>query len=722
MPITHLSNPYQVTETGFNLTLSDNHDDNQRNLSKLVEEMRRTPEFEASNCEFKIWLSEENETPRLHFDKLGTFEKIWSHVTCSFATSQISPAAWQQLDKILSKDGSDSLNVYKENADSSLLEELLNFKYSSSSRIDPPQIRKMELEEEGMHSFEELNQALNPHELKSLMENDPDAAARMCYQKKGMDNQTFSCLLSNPKVREKVIAQLGSQRPDEQVVMAARVLNMGYNIPPSNHLPADVTTLLKTRRGIAQHYYDEKADKHGLSGERMADHPIAPYYYKSNKYLDNRAELNGKLYSKELTEPLNCRQLSQLMHEKHEGYKEFLQYITEQANRFLSPLDVRANHEIDAAFRINFEKPSIISDDKNFGRLLRDMQGLLEPGASAGCFLVACSHPDSHVLWLYLEKKQLDKNNTSMVKVGVFDANVTGNMKHIQCLPEDLSRLKLSDFLGNFMDTKGIEQYTASKTIAVIDGSEKITSHSTHDYVDKDRGIASVVPALMLGNAEHIRSVVQNLPLAGQVIEPAVLKELAFSLCMAMCEGHAKAVRALSPLLSHLKLDAKDLKTLLTGKVEGGATGLYTVLEKGDAETIESFGELLMQLNLREEDLKEILEAKRSDGVPGLYMAFQNNHAKAVEVFGSVLHKVNIRKEDLREILAAKAKDVKGLLMALQKRHTGVIEAYGKVLELNKSKLEINDMKSLLGDKELDQYAGVVMQQALKALRDKFAG
>ena len=729
MPSTLPTHAHQITETGFSLTLDHQLENNKINLAKLVEEIRKTPNFEESKYDYKIWLSEENGKNQLHFEKLGTLDKIWSRFTCCTMTSQISPTAWQQLDTLFPKRDCQEYILESEESDQNHLDKVFNFHYVTEPKFQLPPIRRMQRESSGSeHGRDEISNnkvaavGLNTEDLDELASKDPDAAANLCYQKMGMPKAALSRLLSHTTVREKVLAQLNIRTPNEQIEMAASLLQMGHNLSLSEQLPQNVKHMLEARRENAERYYTNKTKKHSLSGGLSDKYQLNPYFYKKDRYLEKEVNLNTALIvENQKNKNLVCRHLSQAMHEKSENYKDLLQHIRDQAtSKSLSTDHVRTYDELNNAFDISATQPSVIVDDANFGKLLTDLQAVIEPGTPSGYILLTyiADTLSAHAMWLYIEKKPADKNQTSLVKIGLYDPNTTGNMAHIQLLPEDLRRLKLSDFIPRHL----LEKYTDSQSVSVTGVPESFATDPNQHYIDPKLLLESVVTALVNGNDVHIRKVTQSLRDAVQSIGTNLHKQLSASLAYAVGRKETKnAVRAFFTLLPSLKFSAQELKDFFGIIATRGGSSLYFSLLTGDAEAVSGIGDILQTSGLKEHDLKEILEPNDSSGMPGLARALEYGFAETIEAFGVVLEKLNLSDESLKTILESNnGSGYPGLAHAVANGHITAIEAYGKVLETFQSRLGNTYLTDFLAMPKLQGYGSQDARAALAKLQAKF--
>lgn len=266
------------------------------------------------------------------------------------------------------------------------------------------------------------------------------------------------------------------------------------------------------------------------------------------------------------------------------------------------------------------------------------------------------------------------------LKVSLYDPNVTGDMKHLRELPENLGRLSLPDFgvdqmgdvWGMELDDEGLAQALGGQFIE----SEK---NNKNTYLQLGRFLS----ALAIGNLPEMRRAA-NLAQQGRGFKSlnSRVEQLAAALDYALQDGHAPEVRELANSASLLAaLENSALEPLVLAKNHKGGRGVAHAVMFGYHDTVVAFGELLAAVEHR---LEPAVIAKAIVVPHGLGEAMKRGHQKAVQAFGQMLLKFREHLDEAamqRTLFAHDKSRVPGLRSALENNQSAVIRTYGEMVQ-----------------------------------------
>ncbi|MBC7602040.1 MAG: hypothetical protein H7255_05180 [Ramlibacter sp.] len=385
-------------------------------------------------------------------------------------------------------------------------------------------------------------------------------------------------LLMNPNVRGAAFDLLKAGTPCEpgqQKALALCFLNAGYRLP-SKPLAREVMDFVRQREEADDAQWHGKRDKHGLYNER-GRHLRVPYYYignGSNRSLENRNET----LSCPTGEEFSCRHLQQAAAgTPNLTTKQFLEEIS---GGRVSSLDWAALENI--YVNQTAQSPTINFTRHHFGALVQRIAQTLVIGQSQS-FHVGWLNEESHSTRVFLRRKP-----DGRIWVGFYEPNVTGNIKHLSLLPEDLAELDLGSFCPDLV-------------------------------ADMPQVLSMAVESRFLARA-----------CAGQFVDADPISQF-YSLCQALADGN---VPEMQKSLTHLGPGPWGFNRNATSQAL--ATGFHHTLLNGHTPAVRSFMSSLAglkRLRLTDAQLVVVLAARDERSYPGLYFASQGGHTKAVAAY-----------------------------------------------------------------------------------------
>lgn len=513
--------------------------------------------------------------------------------------------------------------------------------FHSHDQVSPADTRETEITKLG-----QLIRNASFTELGRFQPRYPADAAQLCHELVLEHRDAVTAMLVNERVSEETLQLLkqASQDPQHDLderrrALAEAVLNARPCLKHSRALPLPVEKALDERRLQREDYWDAKTRKHNA-----CKGGIVSYRDKGEPFLHNNRNMsvennNCKLGKK--GKNFACRHLAVAIAQAEQP-KEFLKLISQKKVDHLTYDELEKTHR-DQVRRTG--KTSVQFSREKFGELLATIHAL-SPARShsyAVGYPYTSTTDTGHAMHVFMERPRKPLSSESCLKVSFYEPNVTGDMTHLNALPEELAALSIDAF-----DRRSMCQGWGVNVLSM-------------DVQDPELAQA----------------------LVGKFVKDDVSSQTS-SLATALAYGNVREVEAAASKLTDMLLN-EEQSSWPGGQITELANGLNYAMQDGHADAIEAFGRFLesIQHRLKPEDLKAIVLAKRSDGVPGMQMASQNGHANAIEALGRIVESIQHRltPEGLEEILSAKRADgTTGMLMALQNGHANVIKAYAELI------------------------------------------
>ena len=442
-------------------------------------------------------------------------------------------------------------------------------------------------------------------------------------------------------------------------------------------------------------YCYSKVKKHNL--KIGIQDPMPPFFYKKRDRKINLDSVITGTTKNDKSVPYSGKHIVEVIcgkvqeeHPTHHAFKERLAIFSDK-EKAAATLNSIGYETLDALSKT--PAPSVQCSNAEFGKLLYKLSGTLKVGQSVSCKLrFQASEENMQTMALHVYK---NKEN-GRLGVGVYDPNVTANMKHAEygtMGKEIISKLNLQHFIAG-------KYPIMPDTFSVSRLSEEFAKKHAGKLVGQDlqRQVDSLWDALAVGSADHIRAIAHVLEAKDMTDDQlaSLLRKRAANadsglpgVFAALALGHAEALKAFGDLLALLSEKQRSiiLPGLLSAKYLGRFPGLFEALRKGHEEAVKVYGELLTLIpeNQRTAILPDLLAAKDDRQATGLCAALVNGHAGGVKAYGRLLALIpeDQRTALLPELLAARNPNMApGLYYALGSGHAEAVKAYGELLAL----------------------------------------
>ncbi|NEX63118.1 ShET2/EspL2 family type III secretion system effector toxin [Noviherbaspirillum galbum] len=281
---------------------------------------------------------------------------------------------------------------------------------------------------------------------------------------------------------------------------------------------------------------------------------------------------------------------------------------------------------------------------KRFGGLLHDLAASVGKEGPSTFILASFVHEpaglEGHLMALVMSR------DADIMRIDVYDPNVTGNAMHLKCRTDKLSRLGSFE-LGDFIDRQALQIYCGDHgvmSIVQVDGEFARSRAASYLAGDLPTRIGAVRDALILQNNRLLQT------LAEEPAEPelhSVLAEHARSissgLAMALMHGNVDGIRACHTWLARLAPLTSELKQALRDPRDGGDATLFLALTEENADAVMAYFDLVNRLADGEPRVfAEMLGKTNDEGTSLPDWALRENQPEAITAYGRVIRHAGI--------------------------------------------------------------------------------
>lgn len=503
-------------------------------------------------------------------------------------------------------------------------------------------------------------------DLASLRTERPDAMARLCLEMAEAHSGEVTTLLWNQDIAQEATNLLKQQELDfvndsPFTALARCILEAGHAMDEDlkeEVWPRGVQELLQKRQTDHHTYWDSREAKFA---RKPSNDPLKvlpslprPYYFLGDGYSTEC--LNGQLLvtlpgGESTGRKFTCRHFALAAKDRP---KDFFKQIRRSDTSSMAYFELDREHE---ASRRTRGQRSVQFALAQFGRVLVRIASLVPPGESRSYalgYLSGGREDTGHEMRLFVTNKPSTSEGTReapqmALKIGVYDPNVTGNMKHLRALHEHLSRLSFDDFVAY-----SFENHWAVQVLSVELDDPELARALAGQFIpaEVDVQLSSFLNALASGNLNEMKAVERLITLEDFKGLNGRREQLSRALCFALDHEHVDAILQLKGLLP--LLDQATIEIIALARDHRGFSKLAHALERKRFAAVHAHCQILLAIGHRlpQSIWRDALEANnvwvlqgRSWKLPCLHRAMWAGRRETVRVI------LNLFK-DLRNFLS----------------------------------------------------------------------